>query len=70
MQVASVDFINSPAFYLDRVGVEPVTITDEGREVAVLTKPRGTPVADSLLGLLRGVDVDGVCAIKDMRLGV
>jgi len=70
MQVASVDFINSPAFYLDRVGVEPVTITKEGREVAVLTKPRDTPVADSLLGLLRGVEVDSVGAIKDMRLGV
>ena len=70
MQVASADFIKSPDFYLDKAGVEPVTITKEGREVAVLTKPRGTPVADSLLGLLKGADIDSVGAIKDMRLGV
>jgi hypothetical protein len=69
MQVASVDFIKSPEFYLDRVDAESVTIVKEGREVAVLTKPRGTPVADSLLGLLRDADVDSVDAIKDMRLG-
>ncbi|MCL2182128.1 MAG: hypothetical protein FWB85_01485 [Chitinispirillia bacterium] len=70
MKVASADFIKSPALYLGRVGTEPVTITEEGREVAVLTKPRGTPITDSLLGLLKGEDIESVDAIKDMRLGV
>ena len=69
MQVASADFIRSPSVYLDKVGAESVTITKEGREIAVLTKPRGTPVADSLLGLLKGADIESVSAIKDMRLG-
>ena len=70
MQVASADFIRSPALYLDKVGVEPVTITNEGREIAVLTKPRATPVSDSLLGLLKDADIASVSAIKDMRLGL
>jgi len=70
MLVASADFIKSPALYLDRVGVESVTITKEGREIAVLTSPRASPISDSLLGLLKGMDIKSVNDIKDMRLGL
>ena len=70
MRVSNIDFIKSPAIYLDRAGTEPVTITREGREIAVLTKPNDTPITDSLLGLLKGMDIKNTGNIKDVRLGV
>jgi hypothetical protein len=68
MLVSSVDFVKSPAIYLDKAGIEPVTITNDGREIAVLTKPNNTPVADSLLGLLRGSGIKNSDDIKAMRM--
>jgi hypothetical protein len=58
IQAAYIDFVKSPAFYLDKIEAESVVITKSGREIAVLTKPNATPVTSSLLGLLKGVDVD------------
>ena len=70
MQVAAVDFIKSPALYLEKVGLETVHITKEGRTIAVLEQPSGTPITDSLLGLLRGMDIKDTDDIKAMRTGV
>jgi hypothetical protein len=68
MLVSSVDFVKSPALYLDKATVEPITITNDGREIAVLTKPSDTPVTDSLLGLLSGLDIRNSDDIKAMRM--
>lgn len=70
MQVTAVDFIKSPAVYLEKVGIESVIITKEGRAIAVLEKPNDTPVSDSLLGLLKGSGIKNAADIKDMRLNV
>ena len=70
MQVSDMDFIKSPAIYLDKVDTESVFITKNGNPIAVLTKPTDTPVADSLLGLLKDVNIKNTDDIKAMRLGV
>jgi hypothetical protein len=41
MHISSADFINSPAQYLDRVSMETLHITQNGREIAVLARPNG-----------------------------
>jgi hypothetical protein len=68
MQVSSVDFIKSPAIYLDKVGRENVLITKGGRTIAVLAKPSETPVADSLLGLFKDTGIKNADDLKGMRL--
>ena len=59
-EITAVDFIKSPALYLDRVNVESIVITKEGRPVAVLAKPDDTPISSSLLGLLRDTDIESL----------
>ena len=70
MQVAAIDFIKSPAHYLDKVGNETINITKEGRTIAVLAKPSNTPVSDSLLGLLKDMGINDKDDIKAMRTGI
>jgi len=70
MQVPVVDFIKSPALYLGKIDAENVLITKDGRTIAVLAKPSTTPVADSLLGILKGAGVKNADDIKTARLGV
>ena len=70
MRVSSGEFIKSPAKYLERIAIEPVYIIQDGRDIAVLTKPSKTPLTDSLIGILKGADVSDVDDIKKMRLGV
>jgi hypothetical protein len=70
VQVSAVDFINSPALYLDKVNAETVIITKDERTIAVLAKPSGTPVTDSLLGILKGSGIKNAADIKAMRTGI
>ena len=70
MQVSAVDFISSPALYLDRVRDSVVTIMQDGNPIAVLVRPQSTPITDSLLGLFRDLDIDDKDDIKAMRTGV
>ena len=70
MQVSAVDFIKSPAHYRDKVFDEPVDITRDGCTIAVLKKPGGTPIADSLLGLLKGTGINCADDIKAIRTGI
>ena len=70
MQVSAVDFIKSPALYLDRVRYSAVTIIKDGSPIAVLAKPDDTPIADSLLGLLKDSGIKSKEDIKAMRTGV
>jgi hypothetical protein len=68
MQVSAVDFIKSPAIYLEKIAMENVLITKEGRTIAVLAKPSDTPITDSLVGLLKGSGIKSAEDIKAMRL--
>ena len=70
MQVSTVDFIKSPAFYLKKVSAESIVITEAGRPVAVLAKPSDTPIANSLVGILKGANIESADDIKAMRLNV
>jgi hypothetical protein len=70
VQVSAVDFIKSPALYLDTVSAETVIITKDERAIAVLTKPSDTPVTDSLLGILKGSGIKNAADIKAMRTGI
>jgi hypothetical protein len=70
MHVSIIDFINSPDIYLNKVDLEAVHITKEGRTIAVLAKPSDTPITDSLLGLLKGTVINGSDDIKKMRTGI
>ena len=70
MQVSEVDFIKSPALYLDKIDVETVLIIKEGRAIAVLSRPNNTPIADSLLGILKNSGIKDTDDIKAMRSGV
>ena len=70
MQVSSIDFINSPAIYLDKVKDSVVTIIKDGNPIAVLIKPQDTPIADSLLGLFKDLEIKDKDDIKAMRTGV
>jgi hypothetical protein len=63
------DFINSPAQYLEKVKEESVVITKEGQDIAVLAKPDKTPISDSLLGIIKGMDIKTTEDIKKARLG-
>ncbi|MDR0310293.1 MAG: hypothetical protein LBJ21_01785 [Acidobacteriota bacterium] len=70
MYVSAVDFIKSPDFYLDKVVDESVLITKDGRTIAVLEKPGSTPIADSLLGLLKDTGIKCADDIKAMMTGI
>ena len=70
MQVSAMDFIKTPDFYLGKVDSENVLITKDGRTIAVLAKPSETPVADSLLGILKNASIKDACDIKAMKVGV
>ena len=70
MQITAVEFIQSPAMYLDKVRDSVVTIIRDGIPIAVLAKPTDTPLTDSLLGLLKDSDVRTKEDIKVMRTGV
>jgi hypothetical protein len=63
------DFINSPALYLEKVNDESVVITEKGHDIAMLTKPSKTPISDSLVGLLKGSGIKNMRDIKKLRLG-
>ena len=64
------EFVENPVLWLDRSAAGEVHITREGRTVAVLSRPSGTPVSDSLIGLLSGTGVKDKSDIKAMRLGL
>ena len=70
MQVSAVDFIKSPALYLDKIVDESVNITKDGRTIAVLEKPGGTPIADSFLGLLKNTGINCADDIKAIGTGI
>jgi hypothetical protein len=70
MYVSSVDFIKSPEHYLERVNAEPIHITRDGRDIAVLAKPSDTPITDSLIGILKDADVKSATDIKRIRFGI
>ena len=70
MQVAVGEFIKSPALYLSKIGNESVQIIKDGRAIAVLAKPDNTPIANSLLGLLKETGITCVDDIKAMKVGV
>jgi hypothetical protein len=69
MYVSTVDFISSPAKYLEKVTEESIYITQDGQNIAVLSKPSETPLSDSLLGLLKGMDIESMEDIKKLRFG-
>jgi hypothetical protein len=70
MQVSAVDFIKTPSLYLDKVVDEPVDITKDGCTIAVLVRPKSTPITDSLLGLLKDSGINCADDIKAMRMGI
>ena len=70
MQVADVDFINEAARYLEKLTDEPIHITRNGRNYAVLAKQSETPLTDSLVGILKDSGITCGDDIKRMRLGV
>jgi len=70
MQVSVIDFIGSPALYLDKVRDSVVTIIKDGSPIAILAKPQSTPITDSLLGLLKDSGIKDKNDIKAMRTGV
>ena len=70
MRIADVEFIKSTAEYLDNLDMEPIHITRDGQEYAVLIKATKTPITDSLIGILKGTDITSLDDIKKMRLGV
>jgi hypothetical protein len=70
MRVADIDFIKKTAEYLDRLDREPIFITRDDREYAVLSKSTETPITDSLVGILKGADIASLEDIKKMRLGM
>ena len=70
MRIADIEFIKSPAEYLDKLGTEPIYITRDGQEYAVISKTAKTPITDSLIGILKGADITTLEDIKKMRLGV
>jgi hypothetical protein len=69
MRVSDVDFIKNTAEYLDQLNREPILITRDDREYAILSKPTETPITDSLAGILKGADIAKLEDIKKMRLG-
>ena len=69
MHVAVRDFLKSPALYLEKVEAENVQITKDGQIIAMLVKPSSTPIADSLLGLLKDTGITGVDDIKALKVG-
>ena len=70
MRIADIDFVNNPSEYLDKSNIEPIFITRNGQEYAILSKSTKTPITDSLIGLLKGVDIESLSDIKRMRLDV
>ncbi|MDR1581390.1 MAG: hypothetical protein LBS35_13625 [Synergistaceae bacterium] len=70
MRIADIDFIKKPDEYLNQLDREPILITRDGREYAVLSKSTETPVTDSLVEILKGADVSSLEDIKKMRLGL
>jgi hypothetical protein len=70
MHVTAIDFIKTPALYLDKVEDETVLITKNGNTIAVLAKPKNTPISDSLLGLLKDTGIKNANDIKAMKVGI
>ena len=70
MHIADIEFIKSTSEYLDKLDIEPIYITRNGQEYAVLSKSTKTPITDSLIGILKGADITSLDDIKKMRLGV
>ena len=70
MQITANEFIKNPALYLDKAGNSAVTIVKDGRPIAVLTKPSDTPIANSLLGILKDSGIRSKDDIKAMRTDV
>ena len=66
--VTEKEFIDSPAQYLEIVEAENVQIIKDGRAVAILAKPSDTPIADSLLGLLKGAGISSIDDIKAIKV--
>ena len=68
MRVTDKEFIESPAIYLDIIEAENVQIIRDGRAIAILAKPSDTPIANSLLGLLKDVGISNIDDIKAMKV--
>ena len=69
LQVSAVDFIKSPALYLEKVEDGVVQIIRDGCAIAILAKPNPTPIADSLLGILKDTGLGGLSDIKALKVG-
>jgi hypothetical protein len=70
MRVSAGDFIKSPALYLEKAATEPIYIIQGSQNIAILAKPSKTPLTDSLVGILKGVEVSSAEEIRNMRLGI
>ena len=70
MQVAVGEFIKSPTIYLGKVATESIQIIKDGQAIAVLVKPDNTPIANSLLGLLKDSGINCVDDIKAMKVRI
>jgi len=70
MHVSVREFVKSPALYLEKIENERVQIVKDGHIIAILSKPSCTPIADSLLGLLKDAGITSADDIKAMKVGV
>ena len=70
MHVSVREFVGSPAMYLDKIEDGSVQIVKDGHTIAILSKPSSTPIADSLLGLLKDAAITSADDIKAMKVGV
>ena len=66
MQVLATDFIKSPASYLDKARDSIVMIVEDGKTIAVLSKPSNAPLTDSLLGIMKDYGIETRDDIRDM----
>jgi len=64
MHVSVREFVESPALYLDKIEDGSVQIVKDGHTIAILSKPSSTPIADSLLGLLKDAGITSADDIK------
>jgi len=70
MHVSIREFVESPALYLDKIEAGNVQIVKDGLTIAILSKPSSTPIADSLLGLLKGTGITSADDIKAVKVGL
>jgi hypothetical protein len=68
--VADVDFINSAAQYIEKLADEPIHITRNGQDIAVLARPSKTSLTDRLVGILKDSGITCADDIKKRKMHV